>query len=392
MNEQIRIETIKIKDLYEFACQNQNKSNSNDIIPIVKHIARAHCRNPYADQHDISLIVAYIRNTCIGYIGLLPGLLRVGNTFSKVYWFTTFHVPQKFKKTAAGVFLIMKAISLPYDLVVYRMSKEAEHVYRGLKLQEFEPLRYWNINIGNGNILSSILRFGQRALKKLRIHFEFINLFIKVSEHMFYPIKNIFYWVLLRRQSKYLEEIDYKEVNEIQDSDMPQHATYDTESAEFYRSSKIINWMLQEKWILECRNSVSYNINYFFSPIRDMFRYLVLKLYSSQNQSYKGFFILSISSEHFKTTVKVLDVCFANPDDYKYIFPIVIKQARKYQANDIIFPDMIMNYINKSIVERLFLHARKAFYFCRPKNTDSPLATSLHKIQINFCDGDVPFS
>ncbi len=185
-DKKIRIERIKVKDLHEFACRTVSRTKENDVIPITKHRALAHTNNPYADENDIGLLVAYIGNQCIGYLGLMPGLLKEGDKFSKVHWFSTWFVPPEFRKTSVGLLLMMNALSLKYDLIATGISNETERICRGLGFHELGPLDYYVINVDRMNFLALTFRLLRNILSKIRIKSKITDAIIRASERIFY--------------------------------------------------------------------------------------------------------------------------------------------------------------------------------------------------------------
>ena len=122
---QIRIDQVRVKDLCAFAEEEIQKHDSDGIIPITPQRALAHQNNPHASEEDVGLLAAYSGHQCIGYLGILPGLLRSGNQLDKVHWFSTWYVPRQFRNTSVGLLLLKRALSLKYDIVVTGISKDA---------------------------------------------------------------------------------------------------------------------------------------------------------------------------------------------------------------------------------------------------------------------------
>ena len=104
--QDIRIDRVKVKELFDFACRIIEKEKDSGVIPITKHLALAQAKNPYADEMDDGLIVAYFNGRCAGYIGLIPGLLRNNDEFSKVYWASTFYVAPQYRTAGVGLLLL----------------------------------------------------------------------------------------------------------------------------------------------------------------------------------------------------------------------------------------------------------------------------------------------
>ena len=386
---QIRIQKIKVKDLYKFACQVLSKAKKNDIVPIARHRALAYANNPYADENDIGLLVVYMGEKCLGYLGIMPGLLKVGDRFSKVHWFSTWYVPFEFRATSVGGMLIMNALSLKYDLVITGISKAAERVLRALGLREVTPLVYYVIEINRLALVFSLL---QKVLSKTGVKPALTNVIFRIPERIFCSsVKKILYNALFYYYKGCMKEISYKEVTRIDDGSIEQRR-YNASSKEFYRGTDIVNWMLQYKWIPESDKAEGVNLNYYFFNVRDISKFIALKVCSSNGGDYKGFLVLSVTSENLKTVLKVLDFHFFNHADYKYVLSLALKHARVYLADYIEFPVSLGTYIKGGILTKFLLRKKKRIYFCHPKDKNGFLATSLNDINLNYCDGDTAFT
>ena len=85
-NGKITIEKIKLAELYDFARKTIGNPTFKKAAPIPLIRALAQSKNPYGHPDDVVLLVAYCEDQCVGYQGLLPGLLKTGAQTSKVFW------------------------------------------------------------------------------------------------------------------------------------------------------------------------------------------------------------------------------------------------------------------------------------------------------------------
>src|SRR3989338_3962437 len=383
----IRIEKIKVEDIYHFASEVLRNLGEKDTIPIAKHRALAWNSNPHAHADDIVLLVAYVGNTIAGYLGLLPGLLKVHDRFSKVYWISTWYVAPEFRKKSVTLYLIVQALSLKYDLVMSGMSASAEKVARGFGFQELGPLNYYVMAMDRLNLIGIFINRFQGFFKKAGLNEGFIEKVHKAGRYCFQPAKKTLYQILWTSQEKYFQEISYKETTEI----LPEDRGPQKFPITFHRDTEIINWMMTYKWILESDDISLENENYYFSDIRALFRYFAVKIYSSGGQEYKGFAVVSISSKEQKNVLKLLDFNFVNDKDKKYIFPFLIKYGRDFLAETIVFPESLLPYCPQGILTQLIMQRRKRFYLAKPSSKTSPLSIAGKDISLNYCDGDIAF-
>jgi hypothetical protein len=390
VQEQIRIEQIRTKALYEFALRVGDGTEGNGILPIGKPRALAYAANPCADENDIGLLVAYLGRECIGYLGIMPGLLRRGDQFSTIHWLSTWFVPPQFRKTSVGLQLVLKALSLQYDLVVCEMSGEAERVYRGLRFRELGHLHYYVINLGKLDPLSLGYRAIRKTLGLVGVRSEIPEKIVRRFDHVHSPITRILYGILLQGQKGNSRKIRYEEVKEI-DKEM-ELTDRSTDHTEFYRGAEIVNWMLRYRWTTERDNVKPSDLNYYFSEIRDVFKFVALKVYSFDRKDYKGFVVFSFSCRAPRSVLKVLDYHFLRAEDHQYIPFLALRYGSIYGANYLEVPESLVQYMKGIPLMNILLQRKKRIYLFHPKGSNSPLATFSADIELNYCDGDTPFT
>ena len=98
----IRIRKIPIKELGRFAERYFSGGTAGRVVPLSRLRAAAHAANCWADDDDIGLVVAMCGDECIGYLGLMPGMLKVNGDLFKIHWYTTWFVGPAARQTARG--------------------------------------------------------------------------------------------------------------------------------------------------------------------------------------------------------------------------------------------------------------------------------------------------
>jgi len=115
----IRIDHIRVSDLPDFARRVINDSESGQFVPITLQRAVAHANNPIASGDDVGLLAAVDGDgDVVGYFGILPILLRVGEDTYKTHWFTTWSVSSKVRGMGVGSRLMAEALSLNLDFLI----------------------------------------------------------------------------------------------------------------------------------------------------------------------------------------------------------------------------------------------------------------------------------
>lgn len=390
VKEQIRIEQIRTRALYEFALRVGDGTEGNGVLPIGKPRARAYAANPCAEENDIGLLAAYLGGNCIGYLGIMPGLLRRGDQFSKIHWLSTWFVPPQFRKTSVGLQLVLKALSLRYDLVVCAMSGEAERVYRGLRFRELGHAHYYVINLGKLDPLSLGYHAIRKTLGLVGVRSEIPEKIVRGFDHVHSPIRRILYGILLQGQKGDGGRICFEEVKEIDNEMDLTDRSHDR--TEFYRGAGVVNWMLTYRWTRERGEVEPSDLNYYFSEIRDVFKFIALKVYSFDRKDYRGFVVFSFSSRALRSVLKVLDFHFLNAEDHQYIPFLALRYGSIYGANYLEVPQSLVHYMKDIPLMNILLQRKKRIYLFHPKDSNSPLATSSADIELNYCDGDTPFT
>ncbi len=393
LNE-IRFEHIKVKDLQEFAECVLGNSKKGQFVPITMQRAIAHASNPYAAKNDVALLVAIDSDEdVVGYFGILPLLLRSGEEYFKANWFTTWSVSAKVRGRGVGAQLMAEALSLKQDYLIVG-SVHARRVCRKYGFWERSPLAYyWLDTTGMGHL--NPLVWIRRGYRKL-IHLLRIDQEVKLKTPLIDWIdswvgpflKRLFYALIAGPQSKVLADIRFEEVDQLQ----REPATpLNRPQVELHRGVDAVNWMLKNPWVVETGQSITEDMDYFFSDTRPLYRFVALELFSSDDE-YKGFVVYSISQKGSKMVLRTLDYCFTQPSDQRYVLALAIQYGRQYLADIIEIPAQAAADLRPSLIAKLLLHRKERIYQCMPKDDESPLAQAWEDIALKLVDGDMSFS
>ncbi|MDT7041545.1 GNAT family N-acetyltransferase [Candidatus Nitronereus thalassa] len=394
--QDIQIDRVKVKELVEFADSIIEKEKDSGVIPITKHLAIAQAKNPYADAVDVGLIVAYLNGRCAGYIGLIPGLLRNGEEFSKVFWASTFYVAPQYRTAGIGLLLIKNLLSLKIDLVGAEMSQMAEKVWRGLGLiGPLGPRSVFVVNVNKLNWIDPILCFLEKRVANLRgaTRFGLSSIVRRVvgkwKGRIYSRTKKGYFKLLLWVFRRELHSIYCETVTAIPPERFPRNVQQST--AEFYRGPEWINWKIQYQWLFSKDEiDVSYD-NYHFRGVREHFQIKPLLIYSSCKERFLGFLLVSLSVEGGNATIKVLDFKLEEHCDLSVIFLAVLQQAAKFNVDAIVISPKLSTFFMTHGISRFLLSEIKHLYVCRPEHKNSPLAQVVNEIEVDLCDGDYSF-
>jgi GNAT superfamily N-acetyltransferase len=369
-----RILPIRVVDLEGFAGRCEHAA-TEEVLPLTAHRARAHAANPYAAPDDVGLLVAYERDRCVGYLGLMPGRLRIGERLEKMYWLSTWYVHPQHRNTSLGATLMLRALSLECDLVVTGISLEAERVYRALALREVGPLEYISLTRakphrvplqwppGTWRLSRLLTAAGKwRARHKWRARFRSFDDELRIDR-----------WRYRARPSV----------------SSPITPSGETGDVAFHRGPEIVNWMLTYPWIGEHRTRKP--SGYFFSDVRDAFRHVLLAVHNASDDAYRGFVTLSLSANGGRSTLKVLDHALPLDERDACLTCLALACAERCGIQRVELPKCCRSAA-ETFGKSWRLQRHRRVYFCHPRSADSPLATALDSLRLNYCDGDTPFT
>ena len=359
----IRIEEIRLSQLDDFARRLRELSGPDDILPISPQRVLAHIHNPCARPDDIVLLAAFKGDTCIGYHGLLPGLLRHDGTLSRVFWATTFYVSENHRGQGIGKLLIAKIKSLNIDFVVTGMTPAAEKAYLQSGLKILGPMVFYQLRLNKGT--------GSNVFDRI--------------------LKRFLYRCWLFQQAGMADELDCSRVNQI-DENLSKSEAYAGGEPAFYRDIDWVNWMLNCPWVVSKDVATSPGANYHFASVRDVFEYIALEFYSKQDNRVRGFVALSVSRKKDNTVLKIIDYQLDSSKTIETICAASLKYAARYLADRIDIPPELVPGFQNLFLQPYFMGRKKRSYLYHPHTTASPLAACADKIDLNYCDGDTAFT
>ena len=391
--DSIRIERIKVKELVEFAKGMISSIDRDQLVPITYQRAIAHTHNPHADWDDIGLLVAYSGDECVGYFGILPIMLKHGEQFSKVYWFSTWFVSPKFRGRSIGSLLMEDALSMNQDYVIVG-SGPARKVCQRFGFYELNPLDYYSLDMSGMerlNPITWVFRLFRKILSPFGVKVRISNNFSKFFERLASPLtKSFFYWWGFLVEKGTMNAFTFNEVDNINyhgldlDADLPEVA--------FYRGAEVINWMLKYPWVVEPGQSLTEKKGFYFTDVREKYSNIAIEVSSAVSGEFIGFIILSNSKIDGKGVLKVLDIHLLSQIDLGGVLPIILRYGHEFNADKIEIPASLVAGINNKFVRRFLLHQKQRFYQCYTENDQSPLGKYWQKIELNYCDGDMPFT
>lgn len=373
----IRIEAVHVEELEAFAARAQDLAG---ILPITPRRAQSHAANPNAVPSEVALLVAYDGERCIGYLGIMAGVLHHDGAVQRFHWFSSWYVDPAYAKSGAGTMLLMRAIGLKYDLAVTGTSPEADAMYRALRFKELTPLQYEEVFLDALDPLGFPFFALGKWLEKRGRPAGVVYRIARTVRPILQPLLKRVVYATLRPRAGGL--------NVARQTDVYEEFTPPNSAPMFYRDPDTVNWMLATPWFTE--NQADAVKDYYFNDHRSLFRYTCLRF--EVDGEPVGNAVLSAARKADRTIVKVLDCSFTEAEYRHTLLPHVFAFAARYRADRILFP---ANF--KTVLQLLPIFGRITFtrtrnYFCRPKKKDSVLTPVLDTVQLQLTDGDCAFS
>jgi hypothetical protein len=369
----IEIKKIYKKDIPELLSNNQFWNHT--FLAISKHRLYAHYKNPNLDDNDIVLLLSYLNNELVGYMGLFIDKININNQTQKIGWLSTWWVHPKTKGTGIGREILNTMYSENNGQIgISQFTPSAKRVYD--KSGYFTTLKE---NQGIKAVLRSNLTFVIPTLfSKTKILTNFFNL-TDVFFNLFINIKLSIQKIIITKKLKnisveYLNIIDdetYEIINQFNKNDIS------NKGKDFFEWLKAYNWV-QKAPLLNYTNKNKYE----FSIYDNEFEFSFIKI--NQDNKCIGFIVL----QKRNYVSKVLFTYFDNSKYSNDISNIIKLQAINQNTREIICYDTaICENLKKS---SLFLYKTK-------KNKQSIISKvygidDFKNIRMNFGDGDCSFA
>jgi len=387
-HHQIKIRRIKLKNLDEFSHNALNDPAYQNLAPISIARAGSQAKNPLAEPDDITLLVALCNGRCIGYHGLLPGILKIDENYSKVYWLVTFYLDAGFRGQGHGKQLVTEIQHTAVDLVTTGITAGAEGVYRSTGFKTLGDLPYYQLRLDRLQIMHTPLQYGGNKPEQPGI---FGLIFNQLGRWRYQLKKQMVYGIAFQKLRAKKNIFKSKLVNRL-DEELTSLMTQQSPSASFHRDLDTVNWMLQKPWVVSGKDAGKDVQNYYFSLVRDLFKLVALEIFAPDGNTRKGFLILSLSLKKNKSVVKILDYYFYDPQDAFIAGYFGIKYAKDLLADRIEYPGSLNGFFEELPFFKRLIKRKKRLYLFFPNSNDSPLALSAGKIKLDYCDGDTAFT
>jgi hypothetical protein len=385
--ETVRLRRVTLRELEGFASDALEGLRPGDVVPTTPSRARAQAANPDADEGDVGLIVATQGDRCVGFLGSLPGKVKVHGRFEKVNWLSTWYVAPEWRKTMVGASLLLSALALGSHTAATGFSEQSGRMFQGLRFQPLGPLRYLVADLARFNLPSLPFRALRRAaVNRGRRRTPVLDRLVDAAG---WWLKAPLYALLgaatrpLRRPytTRRVTRLDDTSFESARDQDAP---------VRFFRGRDTVNWMLRERWLVTDPGQAT--PGYEFSDYDPLFDLVALEVRGASDGTYRGFVVLRVDSQYGRRSVTVHDHFFADPADRRVLLPLAVEQGRSVLADRIVLPEECVPAVNASPLVRWLFRTAERRYYCRTAGNDSALAAHLGEITLDLSDCDIPFA
>ncbi len=348
---------------------------THSFMAITKHRLYAHYNNPLLEEDDIVLLLAYLNNELVGYMGLFIDNILIDNKVEKIGWLSTWWVHPKTKGTGIGREILNTMYTANNGKIgISQFTPSAKRVYD--KSGYFTTLKE---SVGLKAVLRSNLRFVIPAIfpktKNLLAVFEKID-------HLLNFFVNIKLSIQKAAVTKALKNITLDYIHGIDDDTLNIIKSYNKNDLS-PKGKSFFDWLQAYHWVQKAPLlHLTNKHRYAFSSYDKEFEFSLIKVL--KENTCVGFVVLQ--KRGFVT--KVLFAYYDKTRFTRDISNIIILQALAQNTREIICYDTdICNEFRKS---NLFLYKTKKVkhsIISKAFNTTDFAGTRMH-----FGDGDCSFA
>ena len=348
---------------------------NHSFLSVSKHRLLSHLNNPNLEEEDIVLVLAYLDDKLVGYMGVFTDTIVVEGVAQKIGWLSTWWVDPITKGTGVG----REILNAMYQenkgqIGISQFTPSAKRVYD--KSGYFNELK---CNLGVKAVLRSNLQFViptlAVAMKKATPCFAALDGLINVVVNAKLGVQSI---GLKNR----LKGVTVEYVNFIDEETAALINRYNTKDI-FHKSPAFFNWLKTYNWVLSAPLiELTQKEKYEFSMYDKDFEIHFVKVF--KNQELIGFVVLQKRGY----IAKVLFTYFDANQHADCIADVITLQNIRQNTREIIcYDEAICNQFKKSGV---FLYRTK-------KVKNSIISKVFNKSdfegeRMNFGDGDCCFA
>ena len=364
--------------------------------PISLRRALSQSNNPYSRPDDMVLLVALQDGRCVGYQGILPGLLFHNGELKRVHWSTAFFVSADYRGKGVAGRLLKEIKKLNIDFPVTRMTEGARQAYLKAGFKELGNLTYYQLRMEKIHKRYEIIKEAKSSLGLDKDDKETGNLtsdFPRREPALYQRSKEIFFQQVAADLRPDQSAFEHERVDQI-DLQAQTAIRQRSEIPRFYRGIEAINWMLKYRWIISAKHEKAKAElePYYFTLVSELFDYVAIEIYSDNKKVFKGFLILSVSVKKDRTWLRILDFAFQDPTDCSLAAYFGLIYAKKHSADRLEFPAGLLDYFEQNPLLQPLIKEQQRLYLFYPKAHGSAFEGCSDGIKLDYCDADTAFT
>ena len=378
------IESVELRKLVDFAEASVVEGRRGGLVAISPARARAWQHNPHADPDDAALLVARLDGRCVGYLGIVPGRLRIEGRDERVDWLTTFYVPRCWRATGVGTLLLLGACGLGRTLAVSGAPAAEARTYGKLGFVSPGVVEYYVLDFSERNPFAPLLG----ALRRLAAETGLQTRIFELGARAAARITRSCAMPLLRTILAPSRRVDTRPLAGLRDADFERVADQ-RHPVRFSRDASVIDWMLHHPWVTT--NGLEELPGYRFDDFREDAGYRLLEIHDERGA--QGFALLSLTTTRGVREVRLLDHHLRDVADAPRLLPsIVLDHAAHYGAERVVLPESCRPAIGGASLPRRLFETRRRRTWVRPGRAAAALRTLLPDLKLDYCDGDACFA
>ena len=366
------IRLIRIKDLPDFL--QSEEYQTMPVLPISRHRGLSHAYNPRAKPEEVALVLVYLEDRLMGYLGFVPDTIHLGEKSVNLGWMSCIWVSPNARGKGIAKAMLKKGFEAWEDhVIVTEFTEIAKNIY-----QRYGDFMDLDIKQGVRAYLRANLAYllpaKKPAVGKIRSLLQLGDFLLNLPNELRIQI---YKWIhtLNNVKIEYLSQIDASTetfIRQFQEGEL------------FRRGATELNWMLQYPWVLSAPSKDEPANRYYFTSVAKRFDFMAMRIYDQTN-SLAAVLILAIRNRNLKIP-------------YAYFAPKHTDLVRKVILRHMIEMRLDMLTVYHPFLTEIFRNSRSPFYLVRPFSRHYLISTLFqngldgHPRAMQDGDGDCAFT
>ncbi|MDX1547239.1 MAG: LLM class flavin-dependent oxidoreductase [Rhodothermales bacterium] len=381
----LRVEVVRLGELEAFVEAQVHRRPPGSVMPLSVHRARAWLHNPVATAEDEVLLVAMRGDRCIGFLGVMPGLLKIGGGLKKIRFFSSFYVEPGARSTGAGVLLISRALDLGHTYATPGPAEPARVVLESEGFRALGPDHFYAVDLTRTPWPGAPWRLLRKLIGTVGTPPAGLDRRVEAARRRW--ARRLFR-TLHARNRRAARRYAFRDVPRI-DPALFERLQRDDASVRFYRDAALINWMLDHPWMTD--DARQRTPDFFFDDYKPEFAYRAVEISAEGAPEPAGYAVLMQGVFHGVREVRVIDFAFQEDADLPALGLLALQHAAGFRAERLILPDAAGPLVAASGLLRRFARREARPLYCHVGPEDHAIRAALDRIELAYPDGEMAF-